>query len=171
VGIGFKGELLIRRGELDDGIDHLARSQATLRATRYRLMTTVFGTTQAESRAQLGQFDDAIRIINECIAQMNDRGESFDLPEMLRVKGDILRSLGRPDEAETWFRQSLEVSRRQCALGWELRAAVALGRLWREKGRGGEARALIEPLYRRYDEGLASMDLVAAKMLLDSLNM
>jgi tetratricopeptide (TPR) repeat protein len=155
---------------VDDGIELLARSQATLRATRYRLMTTVFGTTQAEARAQLGQFDDALRLIDECIAQTNDRGESFDLPEMLRVKGDILGSLGRPDEAETWLRRSLEVSRKQCALGWELRAAVTLGRLWQENGREAEARALIEPLYRRYDEGLASMDLVAAKSLLATLN-
>ena len=44
VGIGQKGELLLRRGDIAGGIEHLRRSQATLYATRHRIMTTVFAT-------------------------------------------------------------------------------------------------------------------------------
>jgi predicted ATPase len=170
VSIGLKGELLMRRGDVSGGIDHLSRSQETLRATRYRLMTTVFGTAQAEARALNNQLDEALRLIDESIAQISDRGASFDWPEMMRVKGHILHSLGRAAEAENWLLQSIDLSRKQGALGWELRAAVTLGRLWQQSGRSVDVRALIEPLYRRYDEGLASMDLVAARGLLASLN-
>jgi predicted ATPase len=92
------------------------------------------------------------------------------LPEMLRVRGQILRSLGRTAEAEACLRQSLELSRKQSALGWELRAALTLGELWQDAGRAIEARALVQPLYGKYNEGFRSRDLVAAKQFLDALN-
>ncbi len=130
-------------------------------------MTTAFATALAEARAQLLQLEEALHLIDEAIAQID---ESFDMPEMLRVKGRILALSGRTEEAETCLQQSLELSRKQCALGWELRAAVTLGGLWQESGRPGDARALIEPLYRRYEEGLDSTDLVAARRLLNALN-
>jgi predicted ATPase len=170
VGIGLRGELLMRRGDINGGIDHLSRCQTTLKAIRYRLMTTVFGTALAEARAQLNQLDEALRLIDESIAQISDRGDSFDWPEMVRVRGHILQSLGRTAEAEAWLLKAIDLSRKQGALGWELRAAVTLGRLWQEGGRVVDARALVEPLFRRYDEGLASMDLLAAKSFLTAIN-
>ncbi|MDE5443176.1 transcriptional regulator [Bradyrhizobium sp. CSA207] len=167
VGVGLKGVLLMSRGDLAGGMDHLDRCQATLSATRYRPMMTVFATAQAEARAQLMQLDEALRLIDEAIAQID---ESFDMPEMLRIKGHILASSGRAAEAEICLQQSLDLSRKQCALGWELRAAITLGRLWQEAGLREDARALIEPLYGRYEEGLDSIDLVAARCLLNALN-
>jgi predicted ATPase/DNA-binding winged helix-turn-helix (wHTH) protein len=169
VSIGLKGELLMRRGDVTDGIDYLSRSQATLQATRYRMMSTVFATALAEARVQLGEFDDALRLIDEAIALIGDGGESFDMPEILRVKGHVLECSGRAAEAESYLGKSLELSRRQCALAWELRAAVTLGRLWQRSGRAKDARALIEPLYKRYEEGFETTDLVDAKSLLDAL--
>jgi tetratricopeptide (TPR) repeat protein len=170
VGIGQKGELLLRRGDLAGGIEHLRRSQATLYSTRHRIMTTVFATAQAEGLALQNQCGEALRLIDDAVAQVGDRGESFDMPEMLRVKGDILARSGQPAEAESFLQKSLDLSRRQCALGWELRGAISLGQLWRNNGRAGEARALIEPLLARYQEGLATRDLLSARNLLNALN-
>jgi predicted ATPase/DNA-binding winged helix-turn-helix (wHTH) protein len=170
VGIGQKGELLLRRGNVVDGIEHLRRSQGTLYATRHRIMTTVFATALAEGLASLSQRGEALRMIDDAIVQIGDRGESFDMPEMLRVKGSILASSGNPAEAESYLRRSLALSRKQCALGWELRGAVTLGRLWLDAGRADEAHALVAPLYGRYQEGLSSRDLTAARDLLNSLN-
>ncbi len=81
------------------------------------------------------------------------------MPEMLRVKGDILAQAGNAAEAESYFQKSLALSRKQCALGWELRGAISLGRVWRRTGRDAEARALIAPLVAQYQEGLATRDL------------
>jgi predicted ATPase/DNA-binding winged helix-turn-helix (wHTH) protein len=170
VGIGQKGELLMRRGDVAAGIEHLRRSQATLFATRHRIMTTVFATALAEALALQNQLDEALRVIDEAIAQIGDHGESFDMPEMMRVKGLILGRSGRAADAESYLRQSLELSQKQCALGWELRGAVSLGRLWQESGRAREARALVEPLYGRYAEGLDSIDMVAARDFLRAIN-
>lgn len=170
VGIGQKGELLLRRGDVAGGIEHLRRSQATLYSTRHRIMTTVFATAQAEGFALQNQSEEALRLIDDAIAQVGDHGESFDMPEMLRVKGDILARSGHPAEAESYLQKSLVLSRRQCALGWELRGAITLGQLWHNNGRAGETRALIEPLLARYQEGLTTRDLVAATDLLNALN-
>jgi tetratricopeptide (TPR) repeat protein len=170
VGIGQKGELLLRRGDVAAGIEHLRRSQATLYATRHRIMTTVFATALAEGLASQNQADEALQTINDAIVQIPDHGESFDMPEMLRVKGDILARSGNAAEAESCFWDSLDLSRRQCALGWELRGAISLGRLWRQAGKAGDARALLAPLVARYQEGLQTRDLVAARELLTALN-
>lgn len=170
VGIGQKGELLLRRGDITGGIEHLRRSQATLYATRHRIMTTAFATALAEGLAAHNEADEALRTIDEAIAQIGDHGESFDMPEMLRVKADILAQSARATEAEAWLQQSLALSRRQCARGWELRGAMSLARVWQRAGRKGEAQALLIPLVAQYQEGLSSRDLVAAKGLLSALN-
>ncbi|MBR0788383.1 winged helix-turn-helix domain-containing protein [Bradyrhizobium manausense] len=170
VGIGQKGELLLRRGDIAGGIEHLRRSQATLYATRHRIMTTVFATALAEGLAAQNEADEALRTIEEAIAQIGDHGESFDMPEMLRVKADILVQSARMTEAEAWLQQSLTLSRRQCARGWELRGAMSLARIWQRAGRQRDAQALLAPLVGQYQEGLSSRDLVAAKGLLSALN-
>jgi tetratricopeptide (TPR) repeat protein len=170
VGIGQKGELLLRRGDIAGGIEHLRRSQATLYATRHRIMTTVFATALAEGLAAQSEADEALRTIDEAIAQIGDHGESFDMPEMLRVKADILVQSARPTEAEACLQQSLALSRRQSARGWELRGAMSLARVWQQAGRKGDAQALLGPLVAQYREGLSSRDLVAARGLLSALN-
>jgi predicted ATPase/DNA-binding winged helix-turn-helix (wHTH) protein len=167
VGIGQKGELLIRRGEFKSGIEHLRRSQTTLYQTRHRIMTTVFATALAEGLASTGQLEEALHTIDGAIAQIGDGNESFDLPDMLRVKGHVLNLTGRAPEAETFLLRSLQVSRSQSALGWELRAALTLARHWQQSGREAEARALIAPLHARYHEGLDSLDLMAARAFLE----
>jgi len=111
-----------------------------------------------------------LRTIDEAIAQIPDHGESFDMPEMLRIKGDILAGSGHAAEAERILRKSLDLSRRQSAVGWELRGAISLGRIWEQAGQPADVRALLTPLVARYQEGLQTRDLLAARELLSTLN-
>jgi predicted ATPase len=50
-----------------------------------------------------------------------------------------------------------------------LRAATSLARLWGEQGRRAEARELLAPVYGWFTEGFDTLDLVAARALLDGL--
>jgi tetratricopeptide (TPR) repeat protein len=170
VGIGLKGALSIRRGEPEAGIELLRRCLATLHETRHQILTPVFVTAMAEGLLLQGRHDEALTEVEGAIAQIGASGESFDLADMMRVKGAILGQIGRLDEAEKILRQSLELARRQGALGWELRTALTLARLWQETGRSTDARALIAPLYARYREGLETFDLKAAKTLIEELD-
>ena len=72
--------------------------------------------------------------------------------------------------AEDLFRQALDGARRQEVLSWELRAATSLARLLRDRGRIGEARDLLAPIYERFTEGFGTADLREAKWLIDALS-
>ena len=71
--------------------------------------------------------------------------------------------------AEGRFLEGLDWARRQGALSWELRTATSLARLQRDVGRTEDAHELLAPIYARFTEGFDTVDLVAAKTLLDAL--
>jgi predicted ATPase len=92
------------------------------------------------------------------------------LPEVLRIKGEILLRAGAAATAvEESFLQSLDLARRQKALAWELRTATSLARFWRGRDRVQEAREVLTAVYGRFTEGLTTADPEAAKALLDAL--
>jgi predicted ATPase len=93
----------------------------------------------------------------------------FHLPEMMRIKGELLASGQHSSEAECWFSRSVELAREQSALAWELRTATSLAHLLSRQGRGDEAPRVLRPVYDRFTEGFDTSDLRAAKGLLDEL--
>ena len=52
----------------------------------------------------------------------------------------------------------------------ELRAALRLGRLWRNQGKTEPARKLLSGAYGKFTEGFTTADLREAKALLDALS-
>ena len=93
-------------------------------------------------------------------------------PEVLRVFAELeLRESGSSGHivAEARLMQAIELAREQQAIAWELRSATSLARLLSRTGRTSEARAHLEPVYRRFTEGRQTRDLHAAVQLLDSL--
>jgi predicted ATPase len=92
------------------------------------------------------------------------------VPETLRVKGELLalRDPADPAVKESFYRGA-EVAREQDALFWELRLAASLARLCIMQKRHAEARQILAPVYDRFTEGLGTVDLRAARTLLDGL--
>jgi len=66
--------------------------------------------------------------------------------------------------------QSLELSRSQGALGWELRAATDMAGLLIGKGLRGPAKQGLERVYGQFTEGFDTADLKAAERLLEDLS-
>lgn len=92
--------------------------------------------------------------------------------EILRGRGEQLLCSGRGEdrqEAERLFVRSIEISRDQQALSWELRCATSLARLWQADRRTLQAADLLAGVYQRFTEGFATRDLIDAKALLDIL--
>jgi predicted ATPase/DNA-binding winged helix-turn-helix (wHTH) protein len=166
VGLGVKGELLVRRGEANAGIDMLRQSLEALHADRYELLTTAFNVTLAEGLAMIGRFDQALTTLDETIALVERNGDLFNMPELLRLKGEYLASTAGSEQAEPYFLNSLELASRHSALSSELRAATSLARLRSGKGRA-QARAALAETYARFSEGFETADLKAARQLLD----
>src|SRR5205807_4324267 len=102
------------------------------------------------------------------LGRVETNGNLLYIPELLRAKGKLLASMPQPsaDEAERCFVQSLELSRRQGARGWELRSATDLAALWASQGRSDDAHALLQPVFEQFVEGSNTADLKAAERLL-----
>jgi predicted ATPase/DNA-binding winged helix-turn-helix (wHTH) protein len=164
-GIGLKGELSLRRGDLNAGILLLRTCLDTLPAD------PVFTGDLAEGLAMAGQFDEAIAVIDEAIGHSERNGESFQTPEILRINGELLASApgATLSEAEDWLSRSFQLARRQSALAWELRTAMSLALLRRKQGRHDEGHGALAAVYDRFTEGFETSDLRAARRLLDEL--
>jgi predicted ATPase len=65
--------------------------------------------------------------------------------------------------------QALDVACQQQAKSLELRAAMSLSRLWQRQGKRQEAYDLLAPIYGWFTEGFDTVDLQAAKTLLEEL--
>ena len=164
VGNALKGELLVRNGAVETGVEALKTSLLKLRAERHDILVTVFARALAEALAMTGQSTEALAIIGDAIARAERAGGSFDQPELYRVKAQILTDQS-PDnraEAEMLLQRGLDIARRQSATSWELRLAMAQARLRADE----DARNMVSEIYRRFSEGLSTPDLVEAAALL-----
>ena len=125
----------------------------------------------AKASAQVGQREAGLALLAEALAVLNDTGERRWEAELHRLKGELLlaRAAGHDAEAETCFRQALDIARRQQARSWELRAAMGLARLWQQQGKRTEARELLAPSYGWFTEGFDTADLQDAKVWLEAL--
>jgi predicted ATPase len=173
-GWGYQGAVAIRRGDVATGL-RLLRScfkelgETGITAPRFMRFAAVY---MAEGLGKAGQIADALDAIDDAIARAERTEELWQLPELLRVKGELVLLQGAAPQAaaaEDYFRQALDWARRQGAQSWELRAAASLARLLCDQGRSAEAVALLQPVYDRFTEGFETADLKAAKALLDAL--
>jgi predicted ATPase/DNA-binding winged helix-turn-helix (wHTH) protein len=168
---GFEGELAIRRNDADGGVTRLLACLAALEVTRYQLLATAFNIACARGLAMMDRPNEGLARIDETMRRVEVNGDLTYMAELLRVKGNLLLSISGPvgDDAESYFAQALEWSRRQGARAWELRTAVDLAGLWASQGRPDPARALLQPVLAQFTEGADTADLKVAERLLARL--
>jgi predicted ATPase len=171
VGQGFGGEVAIRRGDAKSGVDILRRCLEKLHATTYKVFTTALDIALAQGLLELGQFDEGLARIDKAIEQVETNGDFCYMPELLRIRANLLLSMPHPtaDEAENCFTQSLALSRRQGARAWELRAATDLAACLAGQDRSAEGHALLKPVFEQFTEGSDTADVKAAERLLAKL--
>jgi predicted ATPase len=170
-GMAHRGCVLALTGKASDAIQILTSAITAWRATGSTWALPFRLSCLAKAHAELGQFEDAWRRLDEAMMMVEASKETWAHPEILRVSGEI--ALMSPEhhtaKAETYFERALAVSRRQQAKSWELRAAMSLARLWREQGKVQQARELLAPVYGWFTEGFDTRDLKEAKVLLDEI--
>jgi predicted ATPase len=169
VGYGLKGQVLIQQGEIETGMELLRGSLATLSAERYELYATELNGSLAQGFAMMGRLDQALLTIDKTIAQVMRHGELF-MPELQRIRGEILEKTADERGAEEAFCRSIELADQQSALSWRLRASMSLARLQFRQGRREEAREVLSETYARFSEGFDTADLKAAERLLATLS-
>jgi predicted ATPase len=167
----FRGILLIRRGEMADGLQYFDAAFTEFAETRY-FRHLRFLSLLAEAHGRAGQIGHGLAVIDKALERSQATEENWCRPEILRVKGELtlLDDGPRGDQAaEALFQDSLDWARRQDALSWELRTATSLARLHHRLDRTPEAAASLSAVYDRFTEGFETADLKTAKSLLDSM--
>jgi predicted ATPase/DNA-binding winged helix-turn-helix (wHTH) protein len=167
VGRGVKGELAIRRGDAERGVETIKGCLQELHEAGYELLTTAFNIALIEGAMALDRLEKAAVLIDDAIERVGRNGDRFYMPELLRLKGRALLSHSPPkrDEAEVHLMGSLELGRRQGATAWALRAAIDLGELAGRKG----TKSTLQSLLDRFAESSDTADTRAARNLLRKL--
>jgi predicted ATPase len=166
-GLGLRGHLLLARGETERAAEILREVLSTMRTA----LSTSFSRALAEALARTGRPAEATLIMKALVEDAARGSGTFELPDFLRAQAEVLLAASQDNwqRAEALFTSSIDLARQQSALGWELRAAMALGSLRADHKRADEARTLLSDVYDRFTEGFGTADLKEAERQLHAL--
>jgi predicted ATPase len=162
----MRGRVLAQNGAAPEGIALLRAALDDLRDTPHDIRFQLYLVWLAEALWIAGQFDDALAAIDQTLERAGRTEERWYLPELLRIRGELLIRRGDADAVATalqCFADSLRWAREQKARSWELRAAISIARL---PSSGDDARASLRSVLDGFSEGFETADLVAARLLL-----
>jgi predicted ATPase len=168
----YQGAGLVLQSNLEPGLALLVEGLESYRATGAELALPYYLSLLGDGYTRAGHFVEALAALDDglSIAEKND--DRFAEAELHRLRGELLlaESHDQFDEAEDCFMRAIETARRQQSKAWELRATMSMARLWKERGRRGEARDGLSGAYAHYAEGWTTPDLSDAKALLETLS-
>jgi predicted ATPase/class 3 adenylate cyclase len=188
-----RGWIMAEQGSPEEGIVQLRQGLATWQAIGGELGLPSFLALLAEAYKRVGQAEEGLRVLADALAAAHRNAQHYYDAELYRLKGELLLqqvvggslqtaytdtsrvALGPTHaslpqtEAESSFRQAIEVARHQDAKSLELRAIMSLSRLWQQQGRRAEARQMLAGIYGWFTEGFGGLDLQEAKALLEAL--
>ncbi len=166
VALGMTGEIAVKEGRVDYAVEALETCLARLHAAKYELLTTAFNTSLAEAFLAAGRHSDALTLVDETI-QLNARnGDLFAMPELLRIRAAVLQSVGQTEASMDALNESLDLSRKQGARSWELRAATDLARILSADGDHASASGLLSGLLATFDVEEYALDQRTAEALI-----
>ena len=155
-------------GRTEDGIAHLRASSQRLNDTGHRVWVAYLGARIGEAVARAGDRERGLELVQASLSRVECEEDRVHRAEMLRIKGNILRALGRTADAERTLRASIDVAQSQHAKSWELRATIDLAQVFADRGDRALARGVLSPIYAWFTEGHGTHDLQQAKAMLES---
>ena len=163
---------LLQLGPTQDAIALLRRGIADWANVGGGVRIPYLKSVLAQALAQAGDLAEAMRLIDECIEQIERPAyqERIWLAEVLRIKGWLMMRSGRDLEAEQLLRAAIDCARRQGTKSWELRSAVMLAGLLAEQGKHEAARGVLAPIRVWLTESPDTKDVMEARALLERLS-
>jgi DNA-binding SARP family transcriptional activator/predicted ATPase len=162
----LQGWLQAEQGEIEAGIAKIQDGMERFRVGGAEFKRPLFLSLLAELLGRQGDIEQGLALLVEAGELIEKSEERWCEAEILRRQGELLWRKSDTPSAEEAFKQALQVARSQAARMLELRAALALGRMWLRQGKASQAEELIAPLYRWFHEGLDTPDLQDACLLL-----
>jgi len=185
----LRGGALAVQGQREAGMAQMLQGLEAQQATGAVVRRPYYLAVLAEVYGRQQQAREGLTLLTAALEVVHKTAERVYEAELYRLEGELLLQqcqdsgcavpVASPQpltlspqvevEAEACFLKALEVARRQQAKAWELRAAISLGRLWRQQGKRQEACELLASIYDCFTEGFDTADLQEAKALLAAL--
>lgn len=173
-----RGWALMMQGKRDVGIALLRDGVAMVERTGAGLLRPSYLGMLAATHVMEGDRTSGLARFDEGLAEVERTGERMPEAALLIGKSHLLADGGDSDllsrtaanAAETCLRRALDLARAQGARLVELRAAVALARHCRKRGRTDEARTLLTAAHAWFENrSPAAPEILAAHRLLAEL--
>ena len=147
-GLYFHGWVLAKSGEAETGVAKIRQGINDM-AGNVTLGTLILGML-AESLWLMGKQDEALETLEESFAHSKKRDEFFFLPQLNHMKGQWLQELGaEASEIEHYFKEAINVARKQEAPMLELQASLSLVQYWQASRRKEDINSLLKELLER----------------------
>ena len=160
---------LVEQGRFQEAKDQLVVSLPHFEAHGSAIGLPYFRSYLAEACLGLGEMDQARQALDSAMAAIDTSNERFHEPEVHRLRAVLAMRTGDDAAALEHLERSIALSRELGTRAWELRSTTTLAEMLARAGRGGEGRDRLAEVYRRFDEGFETPDLVAARTFLHQL--
>jgi predicted ATPase/class 3 adenylate cyclase len=156
------------QGQTALGVTQLRQEIESLQALGIRQGRSNHLALLVEAHLVTKQVAEGLAAISEALRFIDETVEYAYVAELYRLRGELLLCTDEAphSEVEGCFQQALDIARRQQARMLELRAALSLGRLWRQQGRHAAAQRLVTDVYTWFTEGFDTPDVQDAEAFL-----
>jgi len=162
VGVAASGWAVGAMGEPERGLAGMEKGIPQLAALGIAVNLAYTLSLRAELLCTLDRNAEALALVEQALALAERRGEGRWIPEMHRMRGELLLRTGAPAEAaRASMAQGREMAAQQGARMLELRALCSLVRAGVP-----DARSALADLYAGFTEGWDEPDLLDARALL-----
>jgi len=165
----MRGRILCERGDFEVGLSEMRAGYALWLSTGAMVSRPLYLALQAEGLMLAGEFEAAQACADDGLAITARYGERQLEAELRRLRGELALRRNDIAEAEACLRGAYALAIRQHRLGFALRSATSLARLWSADGRRTKALGMLQPLVARWSEGRTTRDVRAALALCESL--
>ena len=171
-GLFLEGVARAESGPLGGGLEDMRHGVELLREQKALYFDGLLKIALAEAEARAGDVDRALAILDEALATSERIGNRAFEAELHRVRGEMLlrRNPAEPVPAEEALRSAIAVAQRQVTRSFELRAALALAKLYRATGRPADAHAVLVLALKGFAPTPAMPEIAAAQALLAALS-
>jgi len=134
-------------GARDGSLADMRKAVAMLREQGVALYTIALESVLAEVETEEGQLEAANATVDRALAETERTRHRWFEAETHRIRGEILlkRDPANTVPAEEAFLTAIAIAQQQKARSFELRAALALAKLYQSIGRAADAHAILAP--------------------------
>ena len=155
------------KGDYETAYREGKRAEEAWRSIGGKFWSPVVGACLAHACLNMGRIDEARKLVEQIIQEMEATGERMMAGEIYRTAALVhLQTDESNDQAFRLFDKSLALSRQQGTRSLELRTSISMAEYLVARGKQREALELLTPIHASFSEGHDTMDLRRASKIL-----